>query len=100
MSRLTTAVAVVVLVSIAGPAFAMCNPGTPHCIGVAPGSRLDKLKKQLANPGTVGGDEIECKNSKLCGIDTGDGTSPGVLARARGHSGNFVATHPVGHRIR
>jgi hypothetical protein len=62
-----------------GPAYAVCNPGTPHCIGVAPGSRLAQLKAKLNNPGTLGSGDIYCKNSSLCGIDTGDGTSPGVL---------------------
>lgn len=63
-----------------GPAYAVCNPGTPHCVMVAPGSRLAQLKAKLNNPGTVGGGDITCKNSPLCGIDTGDGTSPGALA--------------------
>jgi hypothetical protein len=61
------------------PGFAACNPGTPHCIPVSPG--LAKVKGQLFNPGTLGSGEQECQNSKLCGIDTGDGTSPGTLSR-------------------
>ena len=63
------------------PAFAACNPGTPHCIPVSPG--LAKVKGQLFNPGTLGSGEQDCQNSKLCGIDTGDGTSPGALARTQ-----------------
>ncbi len=62
------------------PAFAACNPGTPHCISIAPGSRLAQLKANLANPGTLGSGDQDCQNTKLCGIDTGDGTSPGILA--------------------
>jgi hypothetical protein len=61
------------------PAFAACNPGTPHCIPVSAG--LAKVKGQLFNPGTLGSGDVDCQNTKLCGIDTGDGTSPGVLAR-------------------
>lgn len=56
----------------ADPAYALCNPGTPHCV-----------KAKLNNPGTLGSGDIYCKNSSLCGIDTGDGTSPGVLAARR-----------------
>jgi hypothetical protein len=63
----------------ATPAFAACNPGTPHCITVSP--TLAKVKGKLFNPGTLGSGEQECQNSKLCGIDTGDGTSPGTLSR-------------------
>jgi hypothetical protein len=58
------------------PAFAACNPGTPNCIRVSPA--LAKVKSQLFDPGTLGSGEQDCQNSKLCGIDTGDGTSPGV----------------------
>ena len=64
-----------------GPAMAVCNPGTPHCIMVSPA--LAKLKAKLNNPGTVGSGEQPCKNSPLCGIDTGDGTSPGTLSFRR-----------------
>lgn len=61
----------------AAPAFAVCNPGTPNCIRVAPGSRLAQLKARLTHPGTLGSGEQQCKNASQCGIDTGDGTSPG-----------------------
>lgn len=60
----------------AAPAFAVCNPGTPNCIRVAPGSRLAQLKARLTHPGTLGSGEQQGKNASLCGIDTGDGTSP------------------------
>jgi hypothetical protein len=43
----------------AEPAFALCNPGSPNCIKVWPGSRLANIKNQLANPGTLGSNEIE-----------------------------------------
>ena len=62
------------------PAYALCNPGTPNCIKVSP--ELAKVKAQLTNPGTLGSGDIDCQGTKLCGIDTGDGTSPGVLTRS------------------
>lgn len=62
------------------PAFAACNPGTPNCIKIGSGSRLAQIKDKLTNPGTLGSGEIDCQNTTLCGIDTGNGTSPGVLA--------------------
>jgi hypothetical protein len=62
------------------PAFAACNPGTPNCITIAPGGRLAQIKSKLTNPGTLGSGELDCQNTKLCGIDTGNGTSPGVPA--------------------
>ena len=52
----------------AEPAFALCNPGSPNCIKVWPGSRLANIKNQLANPGTLGSNEIECQNAKVCGF--------------------------------
>src|ERR1700730_9357193 len=58
------------------PAFAACNPGTPNCIRVMPA--LATLKSQLFAPGAPGSGEQECHNRNLCGIDAGDGTSPGV----------------------
>ena len=67
--------------AVAAPAFAACNPGSPNCIRVAPGSRLAQLKAKLTHPGTLGSGEQQCKNSSLCGIDTGDGTSPGYWPR-------------------
>ena len=74
-----TLTAAALALSMGTPAFAACNPGTPHCIPVSPG--LAKVKGQLFNPGTLGSGEQDCQNSKLCGIDTGDGTSPGALSR-------------------
>jgi len=76
----TVAAATIALCAVT-PAFAACNPGTPHCIPVSP--TLAKVKGQLFNPGTLGSGEQDCQNSKLCGIDTGDGTSPGALARTQ-----------------
>lgn len=64
--------------TLSTPAYAVCNPGTPNCIKVSPS--LAKIKAQLTNPGTLGSGDIDCQGTKLCGIDTGDGTSPGVLA--------------------
>jgi hypothetical protein len=52
-----------------------CNPGSPNCIPYDPNSRLGKVKGQLKDQaGKIGGDEQDCQ-SKLCGIDTGNGTS-------------------------
>jgi hypothetical protein len=37
------------------PAFALCNPGTPHCVtDGGPGSRLSQAKHQVFDPGTFG----------------------------------------------
>jgi hypothetical protein len=84
--RTASMTAAVMILPLAGmlvlpgsPAMAVCNPGSPHCIKVAPGSTLAKLKAKLSSPGTLGSGEITCVNSSLCGIDTGDGTSPGAL---------------------
>jgi hypothetical protein len=53
--------------STAAPAFALCNPGTPHCVtSGGPGSQLNKLKGQLFNPGTLGNCDY---NTTLCGGD-------------------------------
>jgi hypothetical protein len=41
--------------STVAPAFAACNPGTPHCVtDGGPGSRLAKAKDQIFTPGTFG----------------------------------------------
>lgn len=92
MITLTTA-----LILVTGPAFALCNPGTPHCIKVGAGSRLATLKKKLSNPGTLGSGDVTCKNSSLCGIDTGDGTSPGYLPRQAGQQSRISAVHVTMH---
>lgn len=49
------------------PAFALCNPGTPHCVtDGGPGSRLAKAKQQVFNPGNFN----DCdQNTTLCGND-------------------------------
>ena len=97
MSRLRITALTAVLLLVAGPAFAMCNPGSPHCIKVGAGSRLANLKKKLSNPGTLGSGDITCKNSSLCGIDTGDGTSPGYLPRQAGQRSRVTAVHVTMH---
>jgi hypothetical protein len=76
------------------PAFAACNPGTPNCIKVSPA--LAKVKGQLFNPGTLGSGEQDCQNTKLCGIDTGDGTSPGTLARTGKQTTPSIPIPPPG----
>ena len=41
--------------STVAPAFAACNPGTPHCImDGGPGSRLANAKHQVFDPGQFG----------------------------------------------
>ncbi|HWA91942.1 MAG TPA: hypothetical protein VG889_18020 [Rhizomicrobium sp.] len=64
MSRPHPMALAAVLVLLAGPAFALCNPGTPHCIKVTPGSTLDKLQKKMKTPGEVGGGDNPCKGVK------------------------------------
>ena len=82
----------------ATPAFAVCNPGTPNCIPVS--STLAKVKGQLFNPGTLGSGEQDCQNSKLCGIDTGDGTSPGALARTSKTTPSIPVPPPSSIQVR
>jgi len=93
MFRKRIAALAAVAVLMTGPAFAVCNPGTPHCIRLDPNSRLAALKNKLKNPGTLGSGDQQCKNSKLCGIDTGDGTSPGYLSRKSGNPSYTTTAH-------
>ena len=97
MSRLRITALTAALIFVTGPAFALCNPGTPHCIKVGAGSRLATLKKKLSNPGTLGSGDVTCKNSSLCGIDTGDGTSPGYLPRHAGQPSHTTPVHVTMH---
>ena len=53
--------------SSVSPAFALCNPGTPHCVtDGGPGSRLSQAKNQVFNPGTLGNCDY---TTTLCGGD-------------------------------
>lgn len=100
MSRLCLAAIIAVLVFCGGPAFANCNPGSPNCQKIYPGSRLYDLKKKMANPGEVGGDD-ECQgvDPGHCDIHYGDLHSNGAVpvARTVPRRGKPVVVRPVMH---
>jgi hypothetical protein len=90
-NMLLSAVTVATLaLGTAAPAFALCNPGTPHCVtdGGA-GSRLNNAKHQVFDPGTFGNcdpamgicsDEIASPSSRKAGT----GTTGGPVAPTKG----------------
>ena len=54
-STLRFATVMAIALSTAAPAFALCNPGTPHCVTAGgPFSRLAQAKNAVFNQGASG----------------------------------------------
>lgn len=95
LKTISIAAAALALIITAAPVFAACNPGSPHCIKFDPTGRLAKVKAKIKDPRTLGSGDQDCTNSRLCGIDTGDGSTPGTLARRSGGGKEPVAPTPA-----